>query len=512
VVSDIQGCTDTAERTVRVLGYAGLLSYSPLTGCSPLTVSFIANIQNVPSIIWDFSDGVTQPATGQTTTHTYQTPGAYVPKLVLSDGTLCQASSLGLDTIKVDGVLPGFTHGTACIGSPVVFTDTSRSFFSAISQAQWYFPSGPGATGPVTTRNFPTAGTYPVTLVSTNAAGCKDTVVRSVTVNSLPTVNAGPDTSICIGSTATLGATGAVSYVWSPAATLSNPAIANPAASPTVPTTYTVVGTDANGCKGKDSIRILLQTKTTATVAPGDSTCFGTPLQLLASGAETYQWVPATGLDNPAIANPLATPAQTTTYLVISRESTCIPDSDRVTVVIWPKPEVNAGTDVQIYSGKSTQLVAYGPSINTFLWSPAEGLSCTDCADPEAAPKRTTEYIIYASNNFGCSDTDAVVVTVLCDQSQLFIPNSFSPNSDGQNDRFFPHGTGLDRVISFRVYNRWGQAVYERAGFAPNSDADGWDGTHLGSALPPDTFVYIVEAECTNGERIQVKGDVTLVR
>lgn len=511
VVSDVQGCTDTALQTVRVLGYAGALTYSPLAGCEPLTVSFTANVANVPSIVWDFSDGFTQTATGPTTTHTYMTPGAYVPKLILSDGTVCQASSLGLDTIKVDGVIPGFSTGPVCAGTPVTFTDTSKGVFSSITTAQWTF-NGTTATGHTATATYATPGTYPVTLIATNAAGCKDTLVRSVTINALPTVNAGADTSICINSSVQLGASGATSYVWSPAATLNNPAVAAPMATPTVPTTYTVVGTDANGCTNKDSVRISLQFKTTATAAAGDSACFGTPLQLFASGAEQYQWVPPTGLDNPTSASPFATPEQTSTYLVISRESTCIPDSDRVTVVVWPKPQVSAGADVQIISGGSTRLVATGPDIDQFLWTPGETLSCTACPDPQASPLKTTEYIVYVVNDYNCRDTDAVIVNVLCDESQVFVPNSFSPNADGQNDRFFPHGRGLESVLSFRVYNRWGELVFDRKNFQPSDESQGWDGTHRGTPLSPDVFVYFLEAVCSGGETLMVKGDVTLVR
>jgi gliding motility-associated-like protein len=384
--------------------------------------------------------------------------------------------------------------------------------FSPLASRQWIFGGGQTGSGVTATAFYPIAGTFPVTLITTNTAGCKDTLVRNVTINALPPVYAGRDTSICIGSSVQLGASGALTYVWSPAATLSNSASANPMASPAVPTTYTTVGTDANGCKNSDSVRISLQFKTTAAAAAGDSACFGTAIQLTASGAEQYQWVPSTGLDNPTSATPMATPAQTTTYLVISRESTCIPDSDRVTVVVWPKPQVSAGGDVQIISGNSTRLVATGSDIDDFLWTPADALSCTACSDPSANPLKTTEYIVYATNDFGCSDTDAVVVEVLCDKSQVYVPNSFSPNADGQNDRFFPHGTGLDAILSFRVFNRWGEMVFERKNFRPSDDSQGWDGTFRGENLSPDVFVYMLEAACSGGETLMVKGDVTLVR
>src|SRR6201999_2103073 len=100
--TDANGCKDTVKHNVNIFGYAGAFSYTPLSGCAPLAVHFTASLSGVPFITWDFSDGTTSSATfSDTITHVYLTPGAYVPKLLLSDNTGCQNSSVGLDTIKV---------------------------------------------------------------------------------------------------------------------------------------------------------------------------------------------------------------------------------------------------------------------------------------------------------------------------------------------------------------------------------------------------------------------------
>jgi gliding motility-associated-like protein len=165
-----------------------------------------------------------------------------------------------------------------------------------------------------------------------------------------------------------------------------------------------------------------------------------------------------------------------------------------------------------IIAGSSTTLSATGNLIDKFKWSPGESLNCIDCPDPTASPNKTTEYTITVYTDFGCVDSDKVTVKVLCDESQLFIPNTFTPNGDGQNDVFYPRGTGLDKVRSFRVYNRWGEVVFERSGMPLNDAAYAWDGTYKGNVLPPDVFVYVVEATCEGGEIMTIKGDVTLVR
>jgi len=513
IAADAEGCTDTAFRAVRVLGYAGALSYSPLAGCEPLAVQFVANLQNVPSIVWDFADGVTAPVVGNgTTTHVYTSPGKYLPKLLLSDGIGCLTSSVGLDTITVDGVIAGFETGPLCEKGFVTFTDTSRGVFSPLNNVQWTFHGGQTGSGPIAQAYYAASGAYTVTLIAINAAGCRDTVVRTININTLPVVTASPDTIVCLGDGVVISATGATSYAWTPASTLDNAAIRTPRASPTVPTVYTVAGTDANGCVGKDSVRVNLQLKTTFNLGRDTAACFGTPVRLRAWGADRYEWKPALGLDNPTSSTPVASPPQTTTYTVVAKEGNCYPDSARIKLTVHPKPVVSAGADAQIVLGGAVQLVATGSDVDDYLWASDPTLSCAGCSDPTARPVRTTAYTVYASNRWDCHDTDDVTVVVLCDASQLFVPNSFSPNNDGENDRFFPHGTGLSRVKTFRVFNRWGQIVFERADFQPNESNAGWDGTFGGAQLPPDAFAWVLEAECENGETLRAQGDVTLVR
>src|SRR5690606_3985362 len=118
---------------------------------------------------WDFSDGVIQPANGiDSTTHTYTNPGAYVPKLILSDNTGCQNSSLGIDTIKVDAVVPGFLTSPPCVNTPVTFMDTTFSYFSPVTKWYWSINNGQyNFSAETPSVVFSATGTYPVKLVAT---------------------------------------------------------------------------------------------------------------------------------------------------------------------------------------------------------------------------------------------------------------------------------------------------------------------------------------------------------
>jgi gliding motility-associated-like protein len=275
---------------------------------------------------------------------------------------------------------------------------------------------------------------------------------------------------------------------------------------------YIVTGTDANGCSNIDSVAVSLKTKTTAVVGEGGEICRGESVQLSASGALQYAWSPASGLNNHLISDPLASPPFTTTYMVIASEGSCIPDTGFVEVIVHQLPSVDAGPDQTIVAGEVAQLQGSGTDFTSYSWSPGEFLNCTDCLEPQATPKQTTTFSIVAYNDFGCSDSDQVTIFVICKESQVFMPNSFTPNNDGQNDRFYARGKGIQVINSFRIYNRWGELVFERRNVQANDYNNAWDGTYNGILVNPDVFIYVIDAVCDTGEPVSWKGDISLIR
>ena len=91
------------------------------------------------------------------------------------------------------------------------------------------------------------------------------------------------------------------------------------------------------------------------------------------------------------------------------------------------------------------------------------------------------------------------------------MPNTFSPNGDGSNDIFYPRGKGLDRVKSLRIFNRWGEVVFEKTDFPINNAAFGWDGSFKGRKPQADVYIYQVEVFCDNGDIIKFDGNVALI-
>ncbi len=509
------GCRDTAFGHAIVYGYAGAFSYGPLRGCAPLLVHFSASLSNIPNIVWDFADGnTTATSYSDTTSHYYVNPGSYVPKLILSDNTGCQNSSLGLDTIKVDAVRPGFTSipHPVCVNTTISFIDTSFSYFS--HDTGWVWVLAPGDTSFVSspTYHYSVTGTYPVTLTVTDGWGCTGTVTGNVVVNPPPHIYTSPDTTICVGDTAALHGFGGVSYTWSPAAVLGCANCQTAFATPVVITTYTVTGTDTNGCVNTDTVTVYMRT-TTESRAWGDTeVCRNIGVHLFDTGGTKYTWIPAAGLDNSHIFNPIATPTVTTTYTVIAQLGSCLPDTNYVSVIIHQLPTVDAGPDQWLTVGQNAQLQATGTLINTYEWTPAAHLSCDSCPNPVSSTIHSTTYAVTVWSQYGCRASDTVNLYFTCSEGQLFIPNTFTPNGDGENDVFYPRGGGVSSIKAFRIYNRWGELLFEKENFQINDKSSGWDGIYQGQVARPDVYVYLVEAVCATGELLFIKGDVTLIK
>jgi len=337
----------------------------------------------------------------------------------------------------------------------------------------------------------PTANTsYNVT--ATDANNCSNTTNISVTVNSLPVITISGNDSICDGSSTSLVASGATTYVWS--TTETTPSIN---VSPTTNTTYTVTGTDGNNCENSTQITVAILPKPIASISGLIDVCENNETTLTASGGTSYLW--STTETTPSI---LVSPTDTTVYEVIAFINNCS-DTTQHTVNLVPNPTVSVSNDTLINLGQSVQLSASGDA--PFSWSPTEGLSCNICPDPIATPSETTIYCAEVTKD-GCSSSSCVTIEVDNACGDIFVPDAFSPNNDGNNDCLKVYNNCLEEIL-FRVYSRWGELIYE------STELDGcWDGSYQGTDLNTGVYAYTVKAILTNGTEIDVKGNVTLFR
>ncbi|HRO41685.1 MAG TPA: gliding motility-associated C-terminal domain-containing protein [Flavipsychrobacter sp.] len=354
------------------------------------------------------------------------------------------------------------------------------------------------------------AGNYSVTV--TDANNCSKNANVVIPNHQSPIVNAGNDKKLCRGSSVQLQATGATNYYWQPPTGLSCTNCANPFVQVNSDISYTVVGTNEYNCSDTDDISITVANRVPTSVGEQIEICEGEEANLFASGGIAYYWTPSINLSNNEIPNPTARPAVTTSYKVVITENECYKDTLEQMVIVHPLPTINLGTDINAIAGAQMELNAQTTNATSIIWTPPINLNCSDCFNPIATFLETITYVATVTNELGCQASDKINITVGCDNSALFIPNTFTPNGDGNNDAFFASGKGIAILKKFIIYNRWGQRVFEAINIPPNDERLGWDGTFKNDRLPTDVFVYMIEAACTTGETITLKGDVTLLR
>jgi len=393
------------------------------------------------------------------------------------------------------------------------FTFTNTSVLG--STYNWDFADGDVSSQVSPVHSFLSARTYTVKLVATAVGGCMDSTTRSVTVHGNPTVTANNDLSLCRDKSIQLQAAGAQLYEWTPAQGLSCDDCPNPVATPLTNTTYIVKGINNFGCPGFDTLDVTVYQPIQITASPDAVICAKQSIDLSASGADSYIWSPSQGLSSTTIADPVATPAVTTRYRVVGFDGhNCFTDTAYVSITVNPLPTLQLGPDLTLPTGTIhpfTPVTTKGPIV-LWQWTPGTNLSCTDCPDPSATVKTDITYHALIENIYGCTAIDSVNIRTFCEGSQVFIPNAFSPDGDGVNDILMVRAKGVEVVRSLRIFTRWGELVFEKNNFPPNSPAYGWDGRIRGVTAPAEVYVYTAEVTCDNLQTYTYKGNITILK
>ncbi len=401
--------------------------------------------------------------------------------------------------LLMDPVLQAMPDDTICQTQSIPLTANSNlpnMIWTPVSSLSCSSCVSPIATPPVTTQY----------IVQASLSSCilHDTVV--ITVSSVPIVNAGPDKFICPGESVMLQASNAGTYLWlAPGnATLSSSNIPNPIASPLVTTTYVVEGSDNLCGTTTDNVVVFIYDLPDANAWPDSSVCPNESVQLFSSGGVSYTWV-GYFLSDDSLQNPLSTPTSSTSIFTVTVTDVngCV-DTAQVTLHIFDEPIANAGNNVEIFLFDSTQLNAGGGV--QYSWSPSAGLDNPGIAYPWASPTITTTYVVTIVTADGCFDTDTMIVTVK-DEPIVKIPNAFTPNGDGHNDYLKVIRLGVFEIDYLRIYNRWGELVFES-----HSISDWWDGKHNGEPCEVGVYTYIMQGVGYNNVFLERKGNITLLR
>ncbi|MFZ1686275.1 MAG: PKD domain-containing protein, partial [Flavobacteriales bacterium] len=250
-------------------------------------------------------------------------------------------------TLTYDAHAANFTttDQSICPGETVQFTDAS---INTPSSYEWTFPGGIPASSSLQNPvvQYGTPGSWDVTLIVVTADG-PDTLVMPgyITVNALPPANAGVDEDVCIGTPAQLQASGGTSYQWFPPDHLDNDLIASPLALPSVTTIYTVLVTDANGCEASDFMILTVHELPTVAASAGNNTiCLGDTANIIAVGAQLYQWSPNLFISSTSGASVFAWPTSTFTWTVTGTDFYGCVNDTTVTLTVQPPPPAPMAT------------------------------------------------------------------------------------------------------------------------------------------------------------------------
>ena len=179
-----------------------------------------------------------------------------------------------------------------------------------------------------------------------------------------------------------------------------------------------------------------------------------------------------------------------------------------------PGPDIPELEIERNYFSELGDPIKFGIQANVDLefieWSTQEGLSCYDCIDPTATPVESTSYTITATSFDGCSTTETLSLNI-DKKRDVYVPNIFSPNGDGLNDRLSVFGgPEVANVMAMRIYSRWGELVYEQSNINVNDELMGWNGTFQGRQVPRGTYIWFIQVSFIDGEVFEYRGTVAL--
>ena len=307
-------------------------------------------------------------------------------------------------------------------------------------------------------------------------------------------------------------------YIWRPGYYLSDSTLQSPIAYISDNIKYVVRSVDRDGCVFRDSVDIFVPKHHFTRFPIDTSICIGDTIIMRGFGAYTYQWFETDAFNHPTTLSctncqdPYAWPTVDTKYYVIGYPQNSYTDSVKcadtlaIQVRIRPLPSVDIlmATDTTVKYG-STIFVGATSTASRFLWRPVATVSNPNLLVTTLKPTKNTTYTLVAIDKYGCKNEDSIHVNIDY-RDNLMVPTAFSPNGDGRNDVFRVANLTFQKIVEFRVYNRWGQELFN------SINNSGWDGTWKGVPQDMGTYSYFVKVGFPDGIIETYKGEITLIR
>ena len=526
------------------------LAALPTTSNNGITGTWTPALNNTATTTYTFTPDAGQCATTTTLTITVNpavTPAFDLVAAICSGGTLAPLPTTSNNGIT--GVWTPALNNTATTtytftpdaGQCATTTTLTITVNPAVTPAFTAIPgicSGAALAALPTTSNNGITGVWTPALNNTatttytftpDAGQCATTTTLLITVTAAPNLVVTNPAAICAPATIdittaaiTNGSTPGLTYTYWLNATATTP-LNNPSAV-SVSGTFYIKGTTAEGCSIIKPVTVTVNPLPTATISGAGAICEGSNKTLTVNftGKAPYQLVYTDGtniitvnsITGPSYQFTVA-PTATTTYTINSvTDANCTNTGNSSSIIVTVEPEVKGIRYDAVTATANVPAQLTSRSIGngyTYNWTPAVGLNNPNIQNPVFTYDRQTEYLIGMTSAAGCTTTDTLLVKLLLDVpldvSDIFVPKAWSPNNDGHNDKLFPIPVRIKELKYFRIFNRWGQLVFET-----NILWQGWDGIFQGQPQVMDTYTWTLEAIGEDGTYFKRAGNSVLIR
>jgi len=472
---------------------------------SPVINSWYWELSNISGL-------VVYTSSKESIDYNFPDTGRYKIKLIINRGDKCEDSAISFASVY-PGLVADFNFSGTCFTKPFMFSDKSTPVGGKINSWHWLFGTGDTSDNKNPVYTYFSPGVNNVQLIATNTFGCKDTIVKPVTVLDAQPIKLGfNDTLICKGDSVTLKAEGEGNFSWSPDLNINNNSTPTPVVDPPSTITYKV-NIDNNGCTNSDSILVRVADHVDLKIMNDTLVCSGDTIRLRTnSNALNYSWSPATQCIDSHLQNPLVVTNTTTRYSVTARIGGCL-DTAAVVVKAIPYPSVNAGNDTAVCYNTSAQLNATITG-SSFKWTPPSGLDDANKINPVAFPSQTTSYILSVSDTLGCpkvsSDTVTVKVLPLVkafagNDTSIIVGEPLQLHASGGSDYLWTPSTGLSSASlanPIAIFNQAFDSIRYKVVVFNEANCRDSDFITVRVFNSPEPVIFVPSAFTPNGDGI----------
>ena len=522
-VTPSNGCGNGTPQTITITtggttpSQPSAISGSTTIACG--TTSGAYSVTNVPGVTytWSYSGNGTITGNGNSITLDNITSGG---TLTVTPSNGCGNGTPQTITITTGGTTP--SQSSAISGSTTIACGTTSGTYSVTNVSgvtyTWSYSGGGTITGngnSITLDNITSGGTLTVTPSNACGNGTPQTItITTGAVPVQPSTISGSTTIACGTTSGIYSVTNVpgVTYTWSYSGSGTITGSGNSITLNNVTSGGILTVAPSNTC-GNGTPQIItiavggtFQIDMSSTdVVCGSVTTPGTATATPVGGTAPYSYHWSNGGTTSSISN-----LSTGTYTVLVTDAggcqangtVAVNQTSNIAVQVSPSPAT-------VTEGESVQLnCTFSPYIpgSSYTWTPPNSLSCSNCPSPVASPQETTTYTVTITTPDGCNIDTTVKVFVKIRCGEIFIPNIFSPNGDGENDVFKVHGKCIEK-ISMKIYDRWGELLFETS-----DKTEGWDGTYRDKLMNTGVYVYIISVNLNDGSVETFNGNVALTR